>query len=398
MKKLALLTLIALIAAGCAPVEDSTTDAPEAAAIGGATAPVEAEPVVELFQPIPPDIEVPVTWDTLLERSNELSQIVYDDVYATIARNKQIPDYNDISYTVYRSPNLDEIHYADIDSWLDDLFALYANAVKPDKETYIAFPYEDLEWAVALLSDPKVDEPNYEVIMRNANQGPEQGVRQNFVPGMLPGTFEGIWVLPATLGPVPGSDYTSFAVHEESTVNHEYGHQVQQRQWKKDDLRPRFAGMGTDAPCFLIEGIVSIPELTLIFEAAEDFEANLPGRIRSAYLYDPESADQLGNFTRVIQLEDEVTVKFAEDYLRTSLEPQCEAGNQYALGYSLGYLATEGLAAIGGVESTMALFTRMGENDIPWEEAFAGIYGVTWDEALPILAELVSKRALEYRN
>jgi hypothetical protein len=46
----------------------------------------------------------------------------------------------------------------------------------------------------------------------------------------------------------------------------------------------------------------------------------------------------------------------------------------------------------------MALFTRMGENDIPWEEAFAGIYGITWDEALPILAKLVSKRALEYRN
>ena len=398
MKKLALLTLIALIAAGCAPVEDSATDPPEAAAIEETTAPLEAGTIGELFQPIAPNIEVPVTWDTLLERSDELSQIVYDDVYTTIERNKQIPDYNDIAYKVYRSPNLDEIHYVEIDSWLDDLFALYANAVKPDKETYIAFPYEDLEWAVALLSDPEVNQPDYEAVMRNANQGPEQGVRQNAVPGMLPGTFEGIWVLPATLGPETGSAYTSFAVHEESTMNHEYGHQVQQRQWKDEDLNSRFAGMGSDAPCFLIEGIVSIPELTLIFDTAEDFEVNLPGRIRSAYLYDPESADGLGNFTRVMQLEEEVTVKFAEDYLRTSLEPQCEAGNQYALGYSLGYLATEGLAAIGGVESTMALFIRMGENDIPWEEAFAGIYGITWDEALPILAELVSKRALEYRN
>jgi len=77
--------------------------------------------------------------------------------------------------------------------------------------------------------------------------------------------------------------------------------------------------------------------------------------------------------------------------LRTSQESQCQAGYQYALGYSLGYIATQGLAAIAGVESTMNLFTRIGYKDIPFEEAFEGIYGITWEEAVPILAALISK-------
>lgn len=352
----------------------------------------QPELVVELFQPIAPNIENPITWDNLVERSDEISAIVYNDVYATIERNKKILGYNDISYEFYRSPNLKDLHYANVDSWLDDLFALYANTVKPDTETYIAFPFEDLEWAVELLSDPKVNQPDYEVVMRNANQGPEQGIRQNAVPGLVRGRWDGIWSLPATLGPEPGTPYTSFAIHEENAMNHEYAHQVQARQFKDEFLDGPFLGMER-VPCFLVEGTARIPELTLIYDSAGDFANTRPGRSGS-YLYDPESEDELGNFTITMALTDKVTVQYAEEYLERSFEPRCSAGYQYALGYSLGLIASEGLAAIGGVESTMALFTRMGQNDLSWEEAFSGIYGVSWDEARPILAELIAK---EYR-
>jgi len=382
MKKLALATAFVLILAGCSPAKDADTHA-----LGSA----EKEPVMELFQPIPPDIEIPVTWDNLWERSEELSEIVYDDVYATVKRNKETPGYNDIAYQIYRGPNLEDFHYKEMDSWLDDLFALYANSVQPDNEIYIMFPYKDLEWAVDLLSDPRVNHQDYEVIIRNANQDANQGARQNAVPGMTPGTWQGIWVLPATLGPEPGN-YRSFAEHEEATVNHEYAHQAQHRQWKDENLDGPNFGMNVDAPCFLWEGMASIPERTLTYNNFKDSEETMDGRIRGAYLYDPKSADELGNFTVIMQLEDEVTVEFATDYLQTSFEPRCAQGNQYALGYSLGYLATEGLVAIGGVESVMELLTRMGKYDITWDEAFSGIYGISWDQALPILGELVSKR------
>ena len=392
MRKWFSIAACTLIASGCVAAEVATIDTTDSAVVEETPTPVEPEPSVELFQPIPPAIEVPVTWDTLVERSDEISKIVYDDVHATIERNKQIEGYNEIPYRFYRSPNLDDIHYAGIDSWLDDLFALYANTVQPDKETYIAFPYEDLEWAVEVLSDPEVNQPEYETVMRNANQGPEQGTRQNSAPRMDAGSWHGIWSLPATLGPEPRSAYTSFAVHEESTINHEYAHQVQQRQFKDEFIGERWSGMAVGVPCFLMEGTARIPELVLIFDTAEEFE---PSDARTgAYLYDPESADELGNFTVTMNLSEEVTVEFAEDYLRTSQEPQCQAGYQYALGYHLGYIATQGLAAIGGVESTMNLFTRIGYNDIPFEEAFEGIYGITWEEAVPILAALISKEYL----
>jgi hypothetical protein len=391
MKKLATLgsmvVVSALLAVSCTTLEDIPGS--ETSEIEESAPEVEEELVRELFEPVPPAIENPLTWETLVERSEELPGIVYDDVYVTIERNKQSSGYNDVEYTLYRSPNLADLHYAEIDSWLDDMFALYANTVQPDSEIYIAFPYEDLEWAVELLSDPRVNHPDYEVIVRNANQGPEQGSRQNAVPGMQPGTWQGIWLLPATLGPEPGV-YPSFAVHEESLINHEYAHQVQQRQFKDENLNSRFAGMAVGVPCFLMEGTARIPELALIFDTPEEFAVGM-GTRDGAYLYDPESADELGNFTVVTYLTEEVTVEYAENYLRTSLEPKCDAGNQYALGYSLGYLAVEGLAAIGGVESTMNLFTRIGYHDIPFEEAFEGIYGITWEEAVPILAALIAK-------
>ena len=278
MRKWFSIAACTLIASGCVAAEVATIDTTDSAVVEETPTPVEPEPSVELFQPIPPAIEVPVTWDTLVERSDEISKIVYDDVHATIERNKQIEGYNEIPYRFYRSPNLDDIHYAGIDSWLDDLFALYANTVQPDKETYIAFPYEDLEWAVEVLSDPEVNQPEYETVMRNANQGPEQGTRQNSAPRMDAGSWHGIWSLPATLGPEPRSAYTSFAVHEESTINHEYAHQVQQRQFKDEFLGERWSGMAVGVPCFLMEGTARIPELVLIFDTAEEFEPSTLGR------------------------------------------------------------------------------------------------------------------------
>ena len=61
------------------------------------------------------------------------------------------------------------------DLWLDDLFGLYAKALKPDSQTFIMFPYEDLEWAVDFLSSEEVNQPLYETVMRNANQNENQG-------------------------------------------------------------------------------------------------------------------------------------------------------------------------------------------------------------------------------
>lgn len=356
----------------------------------------------EMFKAIPPTIDSPVTWDTLLTRSDELPEIFYNDVYKTIERNKETYSSYAVPYAIYRGPNLAAFHYADIDSWLDDLAAFYARAVKPDRQDFLAFPQKDLEWAVKVAKSAPVSDPGYEDILRFVNSTPAQGIRQNLKARYQPnnimlGTFEGIWILPATLGPIPGA-YDSYAQHEMDAVTHEQAHQIQQAQYKRGD----YFSIETKrvAPCFLEEGTTLLPK-ALVHPTAAEFKKAVEGMVRGAYISDPDTRDQFGNFTRTINLTEEVTVKFASDYLnnsRRSISPECNIESQYGLAYTLGYLATEALVAIKGAESPMALYTLMGNFNMSFEEAFLKIYDITWEQALPKLAAYVSKKAMEYRR
>ena len=335
-----------------------------------------------------------ITWDNVIERRGDLPELIFNQTLILIEENRKIQGYNEIPYAVYRGPNLAEKHYVNFDIWVDDVFSLNARALKPDSETFIMFPFEDVEWAVNLVKSSEVNHLGYEIIIRQANQDSSQGIRQNAIPNQPVGRFDGIWVLPATLG--PGGAYTSYTMHEKAAFSHEYGHQVQQAQWKDENLNGPFQGMNRDAPCFLIEGIVTIPELVLSLSSPQEFEQSIRERILGAYTSDPNSLDEYGNFTRYQPLQEEVTIEFARSYLQDSFEMKCNQGLYYGLSYSLGYLATEALASIGGIESPMALFTLMGSNNLEWNESFEKVYRISWDEAEPILAEYIYLQARAY--
>ena len=61
----------------------------------------------------------------------------------------------------------------------------------------------------------------------------------------------------------------------------------------------------------------------------------------------------------------------------------------YRLGYTSGYLTVGALSAIGGSESSMNLYKRTGSGET-FEQAFMHVYGISWNEAKPILAEVVA--------
>ena len=83
--------------------------------------------------------------------------------------------------------------------------------------------------------------------------------------------------------------------------------------------------------------------------------------------------------------------------LKSFLSDSQETGPQnsnWPMAYTIGYAAMEALIAIGGPQSTLALYA-LGGNGETWEEAFQHVFGISWDEGSTILGQIL---AAEYAS
>jgi len=78
--------------------------------------------------------------------------------------------------------------------------------------------------------------------------------------------------------------------------------------------------------------------------------------------------------------------------MKAFLNGQEIAGPQnmnWMLAYSVGFATVEALIAIGGPQSTLALYTLAAKGE-DWQTAFKHVYGISWDEGSTVLAKVLA--------
>tara|TARA_Y100000996_G_scaffold171395_1_gene133268 strand:- start:85 stop:813 length:729 start_codon:yes stop_codon:yes gene_type:complete len=155
---------------------------------------------------------------------------------------------------------------------------------------------------------------------------------------------------------------------------HEFTHSAVAAQWIGFANNPQEAA-NQALPCWLNEGIAHFAGLTV---GTDDYETYL--EIRKSQV----------KGRHIQQPFDDYSEEAILNYYNKSIPGSCTRNPDYVLGYSIGYLTVEALAANTGPHSTMWMIREMANKDISFEEAFENTYGYSWNEAKPLLAEYIS--------
>ena len=152
---------------------------------------------------------------------------------------------------------------------------------------------------------------------------------------------------------------------------HEFTHTVQYTQLN--------APANVKLPCWFAEGQPQVIGQSLGFENLIDYK-------RSRMSWVSQSAGVLGDYSP------ESILRFYEQ-TGAAGNGICNQ-NVRSRVYDVGYFTVEALSSIKGIQASMDLVTSVGKGN-SFESSFAAIYGITWKEAAPVLARVVSRIYLE---
>jgi len=176
------------------------------------------------------------------------------------------------------------------------------------------------------------------------------------------------------MGGVFGHEYTHSTQAAQFLGNANVGKPVSKEREKYGlDNSPSGLFQGV-LPCWMTEGMANFNGTAVV---ATSFDKYMEWR------KDAPKGQQTPDFT-------DFTAASIQNYLLTTNPPKClPPAGIYLMGYTIGALTVEALAAIAGPQASMAVVTLMGRGQT-YDQAFKSVYGISWAEVAPILAKVVA--------
>ena len=352
--------------------------------------------IYKTFKPIVPHpVEggYGITWQNIVQKVDDISAAAWTDAQLSLVRNKDLPNAGK-GLKTYISPKAAEIDpkLSEVNAILDRTFTLFARIPASSKIFFVATTYEDSAKTKnvmkGLYSNSRFMRDSIDSIYgldHNPLAGTDlvysgcEGSDYARATFTWPNTREAQALI---LGVCPGGPESERFGHPDAHfegvqgMSHEYIHLIQ------IGLRPNTLDTWDNIPCWMVEGEAEWSQTAV----ATNFTNYLKGQHFHPQLSTSDGRQSGQTTSR------EWTAEEVQSYYRGAAKTTtCHDIPQYSYSYSLGAATIEALVSIGGSESWFALHQRLvlGET---MNQAFKSVYGITWDKASPILAQVVAKK------
>ena len=295
-----------------------------------------------------------ITFSNVKSRLADLPDAAWQNTQNLLKENDDSSKTEGIILKVLKGPTT-ELYYDGSESAFERGIKLWANFSQPREYLALFYNFSDKAWALTQFDNPGlIDAPCTPTVCTGGNSG---------IP-----TADGLGVGVFGITANDSSDpyrYGPLQIHE-------YSHAAQCAPWIGKNNNPCIEQQAM-SPCWLTEGQAHFLGVSGSYLNFEDYK---------------ENRDKQVNSHRVESFNDFSVAKILQFY-NDDIPKECIGTPNYKLGYTLGMLTVEILSAIGGSESTMKIYelAAIGQT---FEEAFANVYGISWAEAKPILADLTA--------
>ena len=327
--------------------------------------------------PLKPAGENPITWENIESRVDEISAVAWQSAQDTLEANSS--STNAGSIRVKYAPLTAKTHYSGFEEYLQTGIKLWNRFTLPPQSTFLVYSYDEIPWAKKqiekILIASGMDKNEAAARGKNLANAPYGGPECGGANAGMMSDKQAIGVF----GLCPRNEGTD-PYYEGPLQIHEFTHQLQGAQ---------FIGTKLDSqqilPCWISEGLAHAGGLSAGTTSLSDYL-----EVRKRQAANPVLGVAGGHSSKQLKAS-KVDYDFMKKFYGESSPPGCFKLPSYSLGYSVGFLTTEALASIGGIESTLLLYSRAAGGET-FEVAFKNIYGLPWSDAKKILAKVVSKQ------